>query len=295
MYILDVIESFKRYLLFEKNLSAKYVHSILRTVRLLDSELPQKNIAKYNTESIRYFLCHMRESRMWSPKSFRNYRQHLKTFFDFIKKKELIKTNPVCDIEKPRLPKRLPRCLTRKQVLKLTLEAQTYAWRYPLEYHRNMAIIFCFIYTGIRLSELLHLKTYEVNFDEHYIFISKGKGQKDRYVPIHPKLYAILKFYITERNRTLPVSSYFFTSYRSCKPLSKKTLYTIIYKLSRKCGFYFSPHMLRHTFAKLSLEANLNAYKLKEIMGHTNIATTQIYMSVSTENIKKSFSKLDLL
>ncbi len=295
MLISDLIEPFKRYLLLEKNVSSKYVRGILRTVRLLDTKTPQTNIKQFNTETIRYFLCNMREQRMWSAKTFRSYRQHLKSFFDFAKKRGLLKINPVDDIEKPRLPKRLPRCLTKKQVLKLTLETQLYSWSRPIEYHRNLAIIFCFLYTGIRLSELLNLKTHEVNFEELYIFISKGKGQKDRYVPIHPKLFSILKFYIHERKRCLSPSSYFFTSFRSSKPLSQKNLYAIIHKLARKCDFYFSPHILRHTFAKLSLEANLNPYKLKEILGHSNISTTQIYMSVSTENIRKSFSKLDLL
>lgn len=295
MFISDLTPSFQRFLLLEKNVSSKYIRGIIRTVKLLEKETNRQNIKQCNTETIRYFLCEMRERRMWSPKSMRNYRQNLKTFFDFAKKRGLIKGNPVDDIEKPKLPKRLPRCLTKKQILKLTSETQMYSWSRPLEYHRNLAIIFTFIYTGIRLSELLNLKTYEVNLEEQSMFISKGKGQKDRYVPIHPKLFSVLKFYMHERKQHLAPSEFFFTSYRSNKPLSYKNLYAIIHKLSRKCGFYFSPHMLRHTFAKLSLEANLNPYKLKEILGHSNIATTQIYMSVSMENIRKSFSRLELL
>ena len=164
-----------------------------------------------------------------------------------------------------------------------------------IEHQRNVAIIFTFLYTGIRLSELQNLKTYEVNFNECSIFIHKGKGAKDRYVPIHPKLFSILNSYLRTRNQKLAASKYFFTSYRTEKRLTKKNIYTIFKKLSIACDIHITPHMLRHTMAKLSLEANLNAYKLKEILGHSNIATTQIYMSVSTENIRKSFNVLELL
>lgn len=295
MQLLDLIFPFQQSLLFEKKLSASYVKDIVYVVKLLEKHSNCHTIKNYNTEKISHFLYQMSRQRLWSAKTLRNYRQSLKTFFDFAKRKGYIKANPVDKIEKPKLPKRLPRCLSQKQVRRLVSELHSYAWKYPLEHSRNKAILFTFIYTGIRLSELLHIKNHQVDFDELFIFIDKGKGAKDRYVPLHPKLVPILKSYIKQRNKKLARSNYFFTSYRSQKPLTKKNMYTIFKKLSKESDFHITPHMLRHTMAKLALEANLNPYKLKEILGHSNIATTQIYMSVSTQNIRKSFNGLELL
>ena len=291
----EVVPHFKRYLIFEKNVTPKYVKGVLQTLELLERETNVNTLKGYTTDTIRSFLYEMQTQRLWSPKTLRNYRQNLKSFFDFAKRKQYIKHNPVDAIEKPKLPRHLPRCLSKQQVSRLISELHLYEWTHSLEYHRNTAILYTFIYTGLRLSELLQLKTHEVNFEEQSIFVSKGKGNKDRYVPIHPKLLPFLKNYCRKRSKKLKPSHYFFTSYRSEKPLTKKNMYAVFKKLSKATGYHFTPHMLRHTMAKLSLESNLNPYKLKEVLGHSNIATTQIYMSVSTENIRKSFNKLELL
>lgn len=295
MFIQDLIPGFQRSLLFEKNLTPGYVEGVQTTVRLLHEQYPTLTLSRYKSEHIRDFLYQMQKDRLWSPKTIRNYRQNLKTFFDFAVKRQHLKKNPVEGVEKPKLPKRLPRCLSKKETQRLISEVHCYPWTYPLEHYRNTAIIYTFLFTGIRLSELLNLQTHHVSFEEGHCFIHKGKGRKDRYVPIHPSLRPVLKCYQNKRAEKLKPSNCYFTSIRSEKPLTKKNLYTIFQKLSRQCQFKITPHMLRHTMAKMSLEADLNPFKLKEILGHSNITTTQIYMSVSTENIKKSFGRLDLL
>ncbi|QMU65985.1 MAG: tyrosine-type recombinase/integrase [Flavobacteriaceae bacterium] len=294
MQLSDFVTSFKQFALYEKNLTKPYIKDIIAMVYLLEDQTDCENLKDYNTQTIAYFMQSMTEKRLWSPKTFRNYRQNLKTFFDFLIRQEYFKTNPVNAIAKPRLPKHLLRCLTKNQIQKLIAEIHTFSWTYPLEHWRNMAIIFMFFYTGIRMSELLNLKNQDINFEESEFYVRQGKGSKDRTVPLHPKLVPILKFYLGKRNERLPVSSYLFTSVRSCKALTPKNLYAIFKKLSIKCGFKMTPHMLRHTFAKLSLEANLNPYDLKTILGHSHISTTEIYMSMDNENIKRNFNKTEL-
>jgi len=90
-------------------------------------------------------------------------------------------------------------------------------------------------------------------------------------------------------------SRYFFTGAQSEKPMSGKNVRTICQKLSRSTRCYFTPHMLRHTFGRLAVEAGMDIFKIKEIMGHSEITTTQGYLSVSSENLKRSMSELDLL
>jgi len=295
MVLSDFIPAFKRYALYEKNLTANYIKGLLKTVVLLERQTDNLPMKKYDTETIASFLYQMKEERLWSAKTLRNYRQNLATYFNFLVQKGHIKTNPIDGIAKPKLPKTLPRCLDKKQVKRLISEVHAYRWSTPLEKWRNPAIIFTFLYTGIRMSELLNLKTDHVNFSERFIFIENGKGKKDRYVPLHQKLIPMLKLYQVKREERIEPSLFFFTSTRSSKRLTVANLHAIFKKLSHTSDFRVTPHMLRHTMAKLSLEANLNPYTLKEILGHSNIATTQIYMSISTEVINRSFSKLNLL
>ncbi len=289
-----VLPAFKRFALYERAMMPKTIKEITAIVQLFSDKNPQ-SIHLITTNHVREFLHQKKHEKMWTNKTFRNKRQYLKTFFDYSIRENYLHTNPVTKIEKPKLEKRLPRCLNKRQTTQLLMYLDTYTWHYQSEFLRNQTIIRFFLYTGVRLSELLKLKLNAVNFDESEILIFQGKGRKDRIIPIHPDLLPYLKAYEKAQRKRKINSEFFFTSIRSKKELTEKNIYAIVKKLRIVCGFYFSPHMLRHTFGKLSIEANLNPFKLKEIMGHSNISTTQIYISVSTESIKKSFFKLHLI
>ena len=148
---------------------------------------------------------------------------------------------------------------------------------------------------GLRLSELRNLAIADLNTVEGTIHIRDGKGRKDRLVPIHPQLSPYLKKWLFECQKKRGNSEYVFTSLRSPKRLTIKNIYAIIQHLRKDCDVHFTPHQLRHTFARLSLEAGLHPYQLKEILGHSQITTTEIYMSISDKNLKESFGKLTLL
>jgi len=288
-----ILPQFKRFALHEKGMKPKTIREILSSVAMLSDELSNPTVKSISTAKIREFLYQKKQERMWSNKTFRNKRQYLKTFFDYCLREGYVKVNPVEKIEKPKVPKRLPRCLNKKELEIVLIQLDSYEWFNTLEEKRNKAMIRTFLYTGIRLSELLKLKTSSINFEESEIIIFQGKGGKDRIVPIHPRLMPYLKSYQNIKRKK--PTTYFFSSIRSDSPLTEKNLYRIIKVLRKVTGVYFSPHMLRHTFGKLSIEANLNPFKLKQIMGHSDIQTTQIYISVSHQNIKESFQKLELI
>ncbi len=293
MRILDVVPLFKRFALYEKGMMPKTINEILAIVRALSNDLSTQTLKSISTADIREFLYQRKQERMWSNKTFRNNRQYLKSYFDYCLREGYITVNPVEKIEKPKLPKQLPRCLNKQQIDKLLLHLDCYTWYNTLEEKRNKAIIRTFLLTGVRLNELLKLKTTSINFAESEITIFQGKGRKDRIIPIHPNLLPYLKSY-SEMKKKKP-SEYFFSSIRSDKPLTDNNLYWIIKKLRKATGFHFTPHQLRHTFGKLSIEANLNPFKLQRLMGHSSISTTQIYVSVGNTNLKESFQKTHLL
>ena len=285
-----ILPLFKRFALHEKGMKTKTIQEILAIVSVLSKELSNPSVAVITTAKIREFLYQRKLERMWANKTFRNYRQYLKTFFDFCIREDYIKVNPVEKIEKPKLPKRIPRCLDKNQIENLLLHLDCYDWFNDLETKRNKAIIRTFLYTGIRLNELLKLKTTSVNFEASEIIIYQGKGSKDRVIPIHLDLMPYFKAYQKAKKKP---TTYFFSSIRSDKPLTENNLYSIIKKIRSKTRFHFTPHQLRHTFGKLAIENNLNPFKLQKIMGHSSIETTQIYVYVSDSNLKESFQKIN--
>ena len=267
MKIFDLQDRFKRYFLYEKGNRPKSYSSVVKIIQLLVEKTDIFEVEQFTTEIIREFLLDQRELRQWSPKTFRNYRQDLKSFFNWCVKEKFFKENPVDAIEKPKLPKALPRCVSREEVQKILYHCEWYTWRYRLERIRNTAILATYILTGLRRQELLNLEVFDVNLVSKEICVRDGKNRKDRLVPIHPILMPKLETYFEERKKTKRPSRWFFTGVNSDKQLTAKDICRICKKISLDSGIYFTPHMLRHTFGRLSVEADLNLYKVKEIMG----------------------------
>jgi site-specific recombinase XerD len=295
MNISDQLLPFKRYAMNERGMAYKSCLNILQVVRKLDNFLEYKNIKHISTNDIIGYLYENRERKGWTPKTFCNHRQSLLTFFRFCKKRDIVKKNPVEKIEKPKLPKALPRSLVKDDVHKLLSHFDIFDWQTDFERVRNNCIFKTFLFSGLRLSELLNLKNSDVILSERTIKVIKGKGNKDRTIPIHNDLYYVLKNYRNIKQKKHINSLYFFVSQKRGMRLTPKNIYDVFHKIQDKTGIYFTPHMLRHTFGKCSVEANLNVFKLKEIMGHSSVSTTQIYMSVSMDNIKKSFVGISLI
>lgn len=295
MKIEDVAYGYKRYALHERGMRPASYRSIMASVRMLAEFAGTDDLRKLNHGTVKAFLYWGRQERAWEARTFRNHRQYLRSFFAWCVAQGFVKTNPTEGIEKPKLPKRLPRCLSREDTQKILNQVRWYPWRYKFEAIRNETILYLLIYTGLRLQEMLDLEMSDVNLDSQEILIRQGKGQKDRIVPIHPRLLPILQNYLSARVAHHRHSQHFITCAKSDAKMTGKDVRAFCQKLSRASGCYFTPHMLRHTFGRLAVEAGWDIFKIKEVMGHSEITTTQGYLSVSTENIKSSFGELVLL
>jgi len=295
MNISDIKFNFKRYALHERGMRPKSYKSIMASLQMLCEWADTEELRKLDHGTVLAFLHWGREERAWEARTFRNHLQYLRSFFNWCIKQGFVTKNPTLDIEKPKLPKRLPRCLNREETQKVLNQAHWYPWRYSLEAVRNETILYVLIYTGLRLQELLDLEMGDLDITNQEILIREGKGQKDRLVPIHPRLIPILQAYLAHRKASNNQSQFLFTGAQSEKPLSGKNVRTICQKLTRETGVYFTPHMLRHTCARLLIEADIDVFKVKEILGHSSITTTMTYVSVSTENLKRTLSDVSLL
>lgn len=246
-------------------------------------------------ENIRKFFDIGVNERQWKAATYYNRHKHLKRFLGWcIKEGHLNGENPLDAIKKPKKDKPLPRRLTEEQGQKIIHTTLSMPWRYHFEAERNYAMIGVLLYTGIRSRELLGLRVSDVNIRAGKIFIEKGKGGKDRYVPIHRKLDRILLRFLEARSSLGKQSAYLFTAVQSETPLGYKNLNKICQRISKAVGFKFTPHQLRHTFASACVDQNMNLPQLQQILGHGSIHSTMIYLHVSTKATAEAMEKIDL-
>ncbi len=295
MFLENYLIGFKRYALNEKEINPSTTRDIVNAIKRLDAFANVDSLKKLNTLLIRDYLYTQKEQRCWAARTFRNQRQYIKIFFNFCVTHGYIKRNPVDKIERPRCPKVLPRFLTTEQVHVILTDIELHNWRFTLEKHRNKAIIYTLLYTGIRLNELVHLQLNDIDLVEKEIIIKKGKGRKERMIPIHIKLYPILQSYLSYRKQYGKPSFWFFYSLRGDHQMTKRSVQLLCQRISKRVGIKFTPHQMRHTFARNCTNAEIGLYKVKELMGHSSVATTEIYLSVAKKALKDSFCGVDLL
>jgi site-specific recombinase XerD len=199
--------------------------------------------------------------------------------------------NPTDDIELPKLEKRLPARIKKDDALKLLETAANYPYDYKFLRYRNHAIFATFIYAGLRKKELLRLRFGDVDLENMSMFVNLGKGSKDRIVPICYALAESLKRYIDERKRLNKTCPEFFASLNRNGGFTDSGLKNLVEKMESAAGIKFTIHKLRHTFATLMIEGGCDIYSLSRMMGHSDIKTTTIYLSASSEHLRSQIRK----
>lgn len=214
----------------------------------------------------------------------------LKSFFKLLKEEEKIETQPMDKVKPVRKKKRLTGFVQEAEMQKLENPAL-----YPEGFKglRDQLVMEVLYGTGIRLAELLSLKTESVNFTSNQILVM-GKRAKQRIIPLHPALCKILKKYLAEKEKEfLDLRHSFVVVTDKGQPAYPVFIQRIVKKYLTLAGQteHTNPHILRHTFAThlLNNGAELNA--IKELLGHSNLAATQIYTHNSFEKLKEVYKQ----
>jgi len=214
----------------------------------------------------------------------------LKTFYKFLIREGYVTINPMDKVTAPRLSKKIPTFVDEQHINNL-LDDFSFGDDFPGI--RNKTIIEMFYNTGMRLSELIELKTADVNLIEGTIKVL-GKRNKERIIPIHQSFVNTLKQYLEKKDAQYPSlqHNYFFVTDKGNK-LYEKFVYRIVNKYLKFVSTIEkkSPHILRHTFAThlLNKGADLNA--IKELLGHANLSATQIYTHNTFEKLKSIYKQ----
>ncbi len=275
-----LIDDFIDYLKIEKGYSKNTLDSYRR-------DLENFSEFELTPDDISSFIRHLNKLGMASSTISRHIAS-LKSFSKFLLIEGLIDTDPTEDIVFPKVSKKLPKALSMEDAASV-VESPSRRDKISL---RDRAILEVLYGSGIRASELINLKINDINLDSGFIKCF-GKGSKERIVPIGNPAIDALKLYLNlSRKRLLKKKeSQFLFLDRKGDPLTRQGLWFIIKKYVKKTGVKSSssPHTFRHSFATHLLENGADLRSVQEMLGHSNIATTQIYTNVSRERIKKVY------
>ncbi len=227
----------------------------------------------------------------WSAKTIRNHLQGLSLFFAWLVRDGYIHEDPTADIPRPKVPKTIRPHLSRREATELLEWTRNYPFDYKFERARAICIISAFLATGIRKSELRNLKLSHISLQDRTIFIQAGKGLKDRKMPVRLDFIRTAEEYLRHRSRLKKTCPYFFTAMRQDTQMGDCVVKRLVERLRNRSGIYFYPHMLRHTFATLMLEAEVDLRALQVMMGHSNIETTAIYAHVAVGHLDRQMQK----
>ena len=280
----ELISKYLDYLKYERKLSDNTLNSYKENLFVFNNELNNKNLNNITSDDIKKFL--KKESDK-SSKTKAHYITVLNNFYTFLIKENIIKENPLETIKQPKIDKKLPDYLTIEEVdILLNINLCD-----PYDY-RNKAMLETLYGTGIRVSELINIKLSDIDFVECFIRIN-GKGSKERIVPFNDVCKNYLEKYINEyRNELLKNkdSEYVFINNLSSK-ISRQGFFKILKRICLKQGISknVSPHLLRHSFATHLLNNGADLRIIQELLGHSDLSTTQIYTEVLNEKLKNDY------
>lgn len=287
----QIFKDFYNYLLFDKNYSLNTINSYLTDMydllMFIDKNSNKENILFNLSENdIRDYIKDLSKHNI-SERSISRKISTFKTYYKFLIITNKVKKNPMEFIIMPKQSKSLPTVLSIEEVLNLLdIPLNT-----PQDY-RNKAMLELMYATGLRISELINLKMSNIDLELNLIK-TIGKGSKERIIPVGDYATEYLKEYIYNYRSSFIKknnSEYLFLN-RSGNKMSRQMFFKIIQKLAleKNIKTKFSPHTLRHSFATHMLEYGADLRTIQELLGHSNISTTQIYTHMSTDKLRENY------
>lgn len=286
-----LLEDFCHYSTFIRGVSAdtseRYKQKIGFFCRLTNISTTEE----ITEEKVYAFFLEGRAKRNWSAATYRTYYMSLVVFFRWLVKHGHLQKNYIEEIELPKMDKSLPKRLKKEDAYMLLEVVRNYPYTQKFVRYRNHAIFSMFLYSGLRKSELLNLKMADVDIENRSIFVRKGKGNKDRIIPMSSTLVQCLNEYLDQRKKHKKTCPEFFASSNRNCGFTKNGLKTFTDKLKTITDIPFTIHKLRHTFATLMLEGGCDLFSLSKMLGHSDIKTTTIYLSASADHLRSQIMK----
>jgi len=281
------IRDFEKWLRYEKRAPEAtrkaYFTDLQKFELFLKESFDIDSLVSCDAYIIKSWVVHLMETNL-SRTSIKRKVSALNTYFKYLLKKDEIQNNPVASVEVPKAPKRVVKDVEEFSLLELLDQTD---WSKEKQGHQKYLILELLYGTGIRLSELIHLKVEDVKKDHVKVV---GKGDKQRLIPINRTLtYKLNKYINTNGFKT--ADSLFKTS--QGKPLYPMYVYRVVKKALTKVTSLNkkSPHVIRHSFATHLLNKGADINAIKKMLGHENLAATQVYTHNSIERLKNVYNQ----
>jgi len=277
------ISSFSEYLLYQKGLSQNTVDSYKSDLTKLSNYLQNQDLSKTNIDN---FFIDMSEYN-YSSSTKKRMHSSIKNFLKYINENEDYESIDISDI-KLKSSKKLPEVLSITDIENMInfYNHETYLDS------RNRTVIDVLYSTGCRVSELCDINISDIDLDEKYLKL-KGKGSKQRIVPIGSMLYKNLMQYLNVRETFLQNRGEPLFLSKSKNKLDRTAVFRIIKKTAKNISLQTDvhPHTLRHSAATHMLEGGCDLRTVQEFLGHSSVSTTQIYTKVTKEFLEEAFTE----
>jgi integrase/recombinase XerD len=290
---LSLLEEFDRYLRVQKAVAENTLSSYRADLRqffdYLNPPASGIEINKISEADVRKYLEWLAEQEI-ALRSIQRKITALRVLFRFLVSRQYIEHSPITKIKTPRLKINLPEIFTVEEV-KTLLKAPD---RLIALGARDAAMFELMYACGLRVSELLQLELHDIQWD-NFSLVVRGKRDKERWVPMGKFAGQALKEYLNEARKTLMKGryhDYVFVNNRGLS-LTRQGFWKLLKTYSSKLGFRkkLHPHILRHSFASHMLERGADLRSIQELLGHTDIATTQIYTQVNAKKLRLDYER----
>jgi integrase/recombinase XerC len=287
---LQMLAAFFDQLTVERRASGHTIKSYQRDIKYLTCYCNDRSIHHWTELKQSDIRAHIasRHRQGISSKSLQRELSAIRSFYNFLLKNRLADSNPAQPVKAPRQARKLPKTLDVDQINGL-LEAGTSS---ALEI-RDLAMFELFYSSGLRLSELAALDLADVDLPDNSLIVRTGKGGKSRILPIGSKAVTAINDWLQQRLRTIAaLEPALFVSIRGTR-LGQRSIELRLEQWCKKKGIaeHIHPHMLRHSFASHLLESSQDLRAVQELLGHSNISTTQIYTHLDFQHLADVYDK----
>lgn len=279
------------YLRYEKNYSShteiSYVTDLAQFEQFVQDNVAEQNLLTVDADTIRLWLMHLSELKM-STQSINRKLSSLKSYYKYLQKQGDRKNNPVLKIKGVRNKKPIPSFVNYPDMEKILDHYD----EGEFESFRNKAILELFYVTGMRRAELINLKNKDIDLDTGNIRVT-GKRNKQRIIPVSVNTIHLLQNYIKVRNSQVKNLEDSFFVRNNGRPVYPMLIHRIVSSYLRWIPTLSktSAHVLRHSFATGMLNNGADINAVKDLLGHSSLASTEIYTHTSFEELKKIYNK----
>ena len=285
---LHYISLYLEYLEVERGLSKNTIDAYRRDLYSLSDFLQNMDISDVKDIKRVHLNMYIKSlhDKKYTPFTVTREIASIKGFFKWASISEIITQNPSLSIEQPKLPKRLPKVLSVSEINELLNDKMTVI---------EKAIFELLYASGLRVSELSNIKLNNIDISAKYVRCI-GKGSKERIVPIGEMACKAIKKYMAERDYIVKkyniTSNYCFIK-ENGKKLTRQDVYRFIHSVGKKIDKDISPHTIRHSFATHLLENGADLRIVQELLGHSDVSTTQLYTHISKKRLKDIYFSIN--